>query len=514
MTINRVTKRIKRQKRQRIVFNIICICLCISILVTLISRKYLLSANADQKSLCNKDLLLIPPYATKKPRATILDRAGAVLAISQKRALVYAIPSQISNLLDTTKKISDVLGISKEKLLNLLNSSTSLCILKDNLKLSIAKDIAKLNLSGIGISYYYIRVYPYKKLLNNIVGRLGPSGQGVSGIEYSYNTLLNKGLKTLTLSLDINLESASQKILKWQMAKLRAKTGCFLLMNIRDGSLIALSSYKREKWFFKPNRLALKAEISPIIMWPILEAVLKNNGDTQEQIIYKNKSWHVLDTSSEEMAFWGPINPSLSDNYNCKNIISILVSLGFGQKTGIDLPEEEAGYIMPISNCSLTPLIFKNTKVTAIQLLVAFSKILLNHGHLIPHLVIDKKLCFKNNNILFSKDKIESLIKTISEGRGISLASITFKKNNYSKFASTKYPAQVVALGFYPTKAPQVVYVLVLNDVKRDPRCVKGVLAQSYLVAQRASQVILAQKFIRRRFGSFWASINIDEDHS
>ena len=515
MVINREIREIKRQKRQKRLLFLIGISLSFIILFSFFLKKYLSFADADQKSSCNKDLLLIPPYATKTPRATILDRAGAVLAISQKRALVYAIPGQISDLLDTTKELSASLHISKNKLFNLLNSSHSLCIIKDNLKLSTAKTISNLNLPGIGISYYYIRKYPYKRLAENVIGRIGPSGQGVSGIEYSYNKILENDVpKNLTIGLDLNIESASQRLLKWQMARLRATSGCFLLMNIKDGSLIAMSSYNRHRWHFSENDFALKAKVSPVIMWPILKIVFMDKDQLQDQILCSDKSWQALDTTSQHIAFWAPSSLKFDPNNvsNCKNIVSILASLGFGQKTGIDLPGEEAGYITPISKCSLNPLVFKDTRVSPIQLLVAFSKILSDHSNIVPHVVINKEISNKGVSPLFPKDKIDALIKAISEGHGISLASIVLKNGSDSRLANSKNPAQVVALGFYPTKDPQVVYVLVLNDAKRDPRYIKGVLAQSYLIAQRATRNLLTQKLIKKKFGSFWASINTDKD--
>ncbi len=517
VAINKLsTKKAKRQKRVSV---ILCILLGFLVLFSFLIKRYLLSADADQ--IYSQGLLLLPPYATKKPRATILDKAGAVLAISQKRALIYAIPTQISNLLDTSKRLSSILNISNKKIINLLNSSKSnICIIKEDIKPSIANLIKKLNLAGIGVSYYYKRIYPYKDIVNNVIGSIGPNGNGISGIEYFYNNKLKdyRQIKNLTLGLDLDIESNSQRLLKWQMERLRAKTGCFLMMNLKDDSIIAMASYKREKWHFIPEQLYLKANISPVIMWPIMGLILSNNDKEQIFDFNNSKSWDLFyrDGTGENIVFWGPFSHDTINNIKIKNsknsLVSILARLGFGQKTGIDLPDEDAGYLMPISEPNLLPLVFKNTKASAIQLLVAFTKVLSDQNNVIPHIVIHRKSHLMAKSALFPLKTIASFKKAISEKHGISLASILFKGEDDSKFVSSKDPAQVVALGFYPAKDPQVVYILVLNDATRDPRYVKGVLAQSYLIARRASQNILAQKRIKKRLRYFVASIEKERD--
>jgi len=93
------------------------------------------------------------------------------------------------------KKISDILNLEYEKVLEKLNKNTSIVTIASKMekdqtdKLRVWLDENDLT-SGINIDEDTKRYYPFSKRASNILGFCGTDNQGLEGIEKTFDDIL------------------------------------------------------------------------------------------------------------------------------------------------------------------------------------------------------------------------------------------------------------------------------------------------------------------------------------
>ena len=141
-------------------------------------------------------------------RGTIYDRNGKVLAQSASVWKVALDPSAFKSDEQkeyTSKGLAGILGMEQSSVLDKINQTDSQYVL---LKNKIEGDVRDQILEFIdnapddangeplvpsnGINFYddYKRYYPYGSLASSVIGVTGSDGQGLSGLEYEYNSVL------------------------------------------------------------------------------------------------------------------------------------------------------------------------------------------------------------------------------------------------------------------------------------------------------------------------------------
>lgn len=145
-------------------------------------------------------------------RGDIVDANGTVLATSVRAYnvildpdAIYAIESDEEQLLTieeikkTLKEVFDIETSEIEK--GLLRDESKYYNLKSNVSYSLAREFDdrvadKENypyLQGVWLEDTYIRNYPYGTMASSLIGFINSDGEGVAGIELSYNNIL-KGI--------------------------------------------------------------------------------------------------------------------------------------------------------------------------------------------------------------------------------------------------------------------------------------------------------------------------------
>lgn len=132
-------------------------------------------------------------------RGNIYDRNGNLIVGNSLTPTLIAIPKQIDDVELTSRIISTILRVSTDKIKKHLTKNVSVEIIKpEALRISIfqAADIASYNLQGIYIVGDTSRYYPYQNTLAQVLGFTGIDNQGITGIEYIYDEVLqgNKGI--------------------------------------------------------------------------------------------------------------------------------------------------------------------------------------------------------------------------------------------------------------------------------------------------------------------------------
>ncbi|MDD6224436.1 MAG: penicillin-binding transpeptidase domain-containing protein [bacterium] len=126
-------------------------------------------------------------------RGLILDRNGVVLADNLTTTSLILIPNQIKNKDDTSQKLAEILGVTKEEMDAHINKVTSIeRVHPEGRRLSyeIADQINDLNLPGVYLVKEAKRYYPYGTSLAHVLGYVGIDNQGLSGLELEYDKYL------------------------------------------------------------------------------------------------------------------------------------------------------------------------------------------------------------------------------------------------------------------------------------------------------------------------------------
>ncbi len=220
-------------------------------------------------------------------RRTIVDRMGRLVALDEERYTLWAHPryfnlpgdepQQIRPPADVVRVLSKVLAKPPADLLQTIGSRRSGVKLATGLDPETAHRVKELGISGLDLEAYPQRVYPQGSLFANVVGFLNLERVAQAGLEQSRDrdlrrqevtlsmrrgadgTPLPDGLQAgalygddlrLQLTLDARLQQVAQQALTKQVKQWRAKQGAALVMNARNGEILALASTPT----YDPNR--------------------------------------------------------------------------------------------------------------------------------------------------------------------------------------------------------------------------------------------------------------------
>ena len=150
--------------------------------------------------------------------------------------------------------------------------------LPENIPESAIAKIRALNIDGLDIRKQYSRVYPHKEMVAEVVGYINENGdrRPQAGVEYTQNELLvrkpielklkrsflrqnkpdNKVFfpgylensqpflafddRRLQLTIDLQLQQSARAALKTTMVEFEAKRGTVIVMDVTDGSILAM----------------------------------------------------------------------------------------------------------------------------------------------------------------------------------------------------------------------------------------------------------------------------------
>jgi stage V sporulation protein D (sporulation-specific penicillin-binding protein) len=202
----------------------------------------------------------------KAERGSIFDRNGIELASNKPVCTISVIHKQIKEPERVISVLSELLGLSEERVRKRVEKVSSIERIKSNVEKEIADKIREYDLDGVMVDEDYNRFYPYDSLASKVIGFTGGDNQGIIGLEVKYDDIL-KGIDgtilTLTtgygveipnaaedriepqpgndlyLSLDVNIQKyAEQAALRVKEAK-NASNVKLLVMNPQNGEIYA-----------------------------------------------------------------------------------------------------------------------------------------------------------------------------------------------------------------------------------------------------------------------------------
>ena len=367
-------------------------------------------------------------------RGLILDRNGIILADNLTTTSLVLIPNQIDNKDETSTKLAEILGVTKEEMDKHVNKVTSIeRVHPEGRRLSydIADKIYDLDLPGVYLVKEAKRYYPYGDMLSHVLGYVGIDNQGLSGIEKQYDEYLTgeagaikyfsdaKGNKlelsdiyleptsgmNIQLTIDYNIQMALERELDNAVGMFNPDMALAIVIEPNTGEILAMSSrpnfdsnnYQKYSMETLSRNLPIWASYEPGSTFKIVtfaSALEENLMDMEKDRFYDSGSVNI---AGARIGCWkagghgdqtflqvleNSCNPGfvkLGQLLGKERLFSYLDKFGFGKKTGVDLTGEGKGIIFNLDRVGelelVTTAFGQGVSVTPIQQVAAVSAV-------------------------------------------------------------------------------------------------------------------------------------------
>ncbi len=482
----------------------------------------------------------------QSPRGTIYDRGGRELAISSLRKSLYVNPREFNKEpAAMAARLAPILDMKVETVRDRLLAGGSFVWLKRTLEPEAAQKIVDLikaeNIRGLNFIEESKRYYPNDGLAAQVLGFVGTDDVGLSGIEMALDKTIKGELvkqavdtdsygipilrssvmfkpvkqgKSVYLTIDSAIQFIVEQSLDKVMARTQARGATVIIMNPRNGEVLAMASRPG----FDPNRFyrygagEWKNRAVSVIYEPgsTFKAVVAAAA-LQEKAIGINERFvdkGYIEVSGRRIKNWSgdsygtvPLADVIKNSINtsfvqiglrlgAERLNNYARAFGFGQATDIELPGEEEGLLFKSQDMRdsdvATMAIGQSIAVTPLQLLTAVAAIA-NDGVLVKPYII--KEVYNADGSLASAtptQRVRQVIspetaklltglmeKVISEGGGKRAAVKGYRfagktgtaerlKESGGGYEAGRYIASFV--GFGPTEDPQVAALVVIDD--------------------------------------------------
>jgi stage V sporulation protein D (sporulation-specific penicillin-binding protein) len=381
----------------------------------------------------------------KAKRGTIQDSTGRVLAQDVATWSLGLYMKEVKDPHLTAASIAPVLNASVTQLEKQIRSAPSSFIyLKKQVGVVEYDALSRLDVPGIVLDKGYRRVYPLGALMSSVVGITGSDNQGLSGIEFQYDKELggmdgrhtyrvsgsNPGEpavtedvlepipgKNIVLTIDSNIQYFAQQALMDTLKTYDGKRATCTILDPKTDAVLAMvdvPSVDPEHWqdasMSSLSEKAISANYEPGSVFKAATSVagLETGTITLQSTFYSGGSLKVFDTVVHDLYSYGTMNLyamlqhssnvafcQLSMKIGATRFHDCLSRYGFGKPTGIDLPGEESGILLPTSLWSKTTLptmgFGQGVAVTAIQMANFYATIanggLMQRPYVVDHIV-------------------------------------------------------------------------------------------------------------------------------
>jgi cell division protein FtsI (penicillin-binding protein 3) len=372
----------------------------------------------------------IPVHAE---RGSVFDRNGRDLALSVRRSTVYADPEFVVDPAGTAANLAPLLHVDEQYLAKQLSAKPNrFAYLARTVDDATALAVQRLGLPGIGFVPESARSYPSGALAGALVGRVGREGNGLDGIEYLYDSLLQgrpgelvveqdpdgrdipntqrtrvvaqRGTD-IALTIDGGLQWEAEYALLDQVQATAAKGGMAAVVDVTNGDVLAMATV-RGRTATEPARVAQPGQWNaPLtelfapgsttklitLAWAIEHG--KVRPDTRFDVPYwisidphvkpyRDAEWHTERTMSvadimRESSNVGTIK--IAQRMKNHEMADAVRAFGLGTRTAIDWPGQPEGLMLPPeqywSTGKAATAIGYGVSVTAMQMLGAFTTI-------------------------------------------------------------------------------------------------------------------------------------------
>lgn len=476
-------------------------------------------------------------------RGPIVDRHGDPLALTRNSVDVYMRPAQWSASAEDLGRIGDLLGIPADVVAVKAEAQAPFVWLDRQVPLDRWERLEQLGLMGIGSERSQERIYPQGALAGQLVGFTGIDGQGLEGIEQALDSDLagevddraverdawgrgieaGEGRWTLPRAgakVELTIDSGLQRVCEAELEKARleyeAKAGMAVVMAPRSGEVLAMATVPRfdpnrfdqaspERW---RNRPVTDSYEPGSTMKAVLAAVALEEGVVRpdEEIFCEKGSYRIgrrvihdhhgygLLPFSNVIAFSSNIGSAkVAERLGAERLSAGLKRFGFGSLTGIELPGESAGLVLPTAKWShihlVTNAFGQGSAVTALQLTRAFAalanggllmrplvvrRVVDESGHVLrsPHPRVERRVVSKKTAAMVTEmltAVVESGTGNAAKIEGLRVAGKTGTAQKVDPKTRRYHPTDRMSsfIGYVPADDPELVILVVLDTPKK-----------------------------------------------
>ncbi len=373
-------------------------------------------------------------------RGTIADRNGVDLAVSEPARDISADPYLVKDTLGAAQRLAPLLGQTQASVLTKLSEHTGFVYLARALPAKQALRILDLRIPGVAGAPVMRRVYPRGTLAAQVLGVVGTEGNGLAGLEYSRNTVLHgrSGERrvvsdaigqpvsiaevhrevpgaSLSLTLDANIQQRAEDVLGAVGLKFNPKDATAIVMDPRSGAILAMANWpqvnandpgaypagalenRAVSFDYEPGStfkaFTVSGALQQGLITPTTPFAIPNRIQVADRTIHDDTE-HAEETLTTaqilaQSSNVGAIKIGLLEG--AESFSGWVRRFGFGTPTGVDLPSEEMGQVLPLSHYSGSSMgnlpIGQGQLVTPMQMVTAYAAIA-NGGVLRPpHIV-------------------------------------------------------------------------------------------------------------------------------
>lgn len=363
-------------------------------------------------------------------RGNVYDKSGKELTLSLMVPSVYAMPYKIKNSSEAAEILSEVLGMNEHELeQKLSNKKRYFLWIKRRVQPWVKQKLMEKKVQGVDFVDEPKRFYPKNVLLCHTLGFTGVDNQGLWGLESQYDSVL-RGKKGTRLAetdsrgnlipsgyykedpvtdgdhLFLNISEDIQHIAEREVDKAwkshHARGALIIVMEPDTGYILALASrpvfdpnsatkFSHDVW--KNPAVSLTYEPGSTFKVILAAAAIKLGMEKEAQTYCPGSikvGKHTLHCAHHQSH--GAVNLSRIIEKSCNvgaatlgmrigmtKLIKVIRDFGFGARTKIDLPGEEAGILLAEkywSTVNTANVAFgQGIGVTPIQLLTAVNAV-------------------------------------------------------------------------------------------------------------------------------------------
>jgi cell division protein FtsI (penicillin-binding protein 3) len=468
-------------------------------------------------------------------RGTINDRRGVQLALSEPAGDVAATPYLVKDPARAARRLAGPLQRNQAELLRKLSArGTGFVYLARKVSGSRVRAVEELDLEGIEVIATSRRTYPRGSLASQVLGAVGTDGRGLSGLEYAQDRrlrgrdgdrrLVKDGVGTpisvrdatpatagsdLTLTLDAGIQDHVEEVLADVGRRFRPKGATALVMDPRTSEVLALANWPRVDandvasappyasqdravgFTYEPGStfkaFTVAAALEEGRVAPDTQFTLPPSIRIADRVINEShpRATETMTTSQilAQSSNVGTI--TIGQRLGARLFDRWVRRFGFGRPTGVDLPGEETGLVLPLDRYSGSSMgnlpIGQGESVTPMQLAAAYAA-LANDGILRPPRVLravdGRRVPVPPGRRVISRrtaqqvrSMLVGVVRTGGTGSeaaipGYTLAGKTGTANKVDEttgqYSQSRYVASFV--GFAPARDPELLVTVMVDE--------------------------------------------------
>lgn len=391
---------------------------------------------------------------------------------------------------ETVAFLAEKLAIEPDDVIKAMEEDTQYSVLQDQVEKPVADEILsffnKYGFISLAVEEDTKRYYPQSELAASVIGFTTADGNGIYGIESSYDEYLSgidgrtisakdsngnelpyrysktydaKNGDDIYLTIDMNMQYYLEQHLQEMVDEHKVKNrGCAILMNAKTGAIYALAQYPSFD-LNNPYKISeeKEAEIKAIkneaeanmklaeareTQWrnkcitevyepgSVFKVITSAAAFEENLIDLKNDSFfcrgfvkieghadpincHKRDghgAQDYQTALMHSCNPAfmeIGDRLGVEKFSYYLDAFGIDQTTGIDLPAESSGIVIPANRMSSVDLAVSSfgqgETITPIEMITSYCAVI-NGGYLLQPYVVDR-VVDEDGNIVFKNER-------------------------------------------------------------------------------------------------------------